>query len=163
MSGCAEPGAGWGQGTPGDAAPLSHRQKGRHQRLHRREETQLKIPLSKEKLSFEQQSHPSQGREKQGNTTFPALLRVGVYARLQRCWGASCSRGMKVLGSAQLLSAAEEASAAPAQRCKPLVLQLWPRSTWTRVNVFSSPHAVYGLSHTKKQAKHLKLINSYHF
>lgn len=94
-----------GAGEPHDAAPLSHPRKSRHERLRQREETHLKISLSKVKLTFEQQSHPFQGREKQRNKIFTALLRVGIYAKLQKCWGAICSHGTKVFGSAQLLCA----------------------------------------------------------
>lgn len=56
-------------------------EKSRHQCLYQREETYLKISLSKVKLTFEQQSHPFQGREKQRNPIFTDLLRVDIYAK----------------------------------------------------------------------------------
>ena len=85
------PGAGRKQGSPTaargwarDAAPLSH--LGEEQTsvsVSARRNLYLKISLSKVKLTFEQQSHPFQGREKQRNPIFTGLLRVDTYAKLQ--------------------------------------------------------------------------------
>lgn len=58
-------------------------EKGRHQCLYQLEETYLKISLSEVKLTFEQQTHPFQGREKQRNPVFTDLLCVDIYAKLQ--------------------------------------------------------------------------------